>query len=27
MCAPSWTESGKLYDYKSRTLMDFKAPA
>jgi NAD(P)-dependent dehydrogenase (short-subunit alcohol dehydrogenase family) len=27
MCAPSWTESGKLYDYKTRTLMDFRAPA
>jgi NAD(P)-dependent dehydrogenase (short-subunit alcohol dehydrogenase family) len=26
MCAPAWTESGKLYDYKSRTLMDFRAP-
>ncbi len=27
MCAPSWTESGKLYDYKSRTLMSFHPPA
>src|ERR1700712_4335921 len=27
MCAPEWTESGKFYDYKSRTLMSFRAPA
>lgn len=27
MCAPSWTESGKLYDYKTRTLRSFRAPA
>ena len=27
MCAPSWTETGKLYDYKSRGLMSFRAPA
>ena len=27
MCAPEWTESGKLYDYKSRKLMGFPAPA
>jgi NAD(P)-dependent dehydrogenase (short-subunit alcohol dehydrogenase family) len=27
MCAPEWTETGKLYDYQSRTLMDFRAPA
>ena len=27
MCAPDWTETGKLYDYKSRTLMSFRAPA
>lgn len=27
MCAPSWTESGKLYDYKTRTLQSFRAPA
>src|SRR5215470_16088737 len=26
MCAPEWSESGKLYDYKSRTLMDFRSP-
>jgi NAD(P)-dependent dehydrogenase (short-subunit alcohol dehydrogenase family) len=27
MCAPSWTETGKLYDYKTRTLLNFRAPA
>lgn len=27
MCAPSWTASGKLYDYRTRTLMDFRPPA
>src|ERR1700710_1091145 len=27
MCAPDWTETGKLYDYKTRTLMSFRAPA
>ena len=27
MCVPSWTESGKLYDYKSRKLLDFRPPA
>src|SRR6202166_2452453 len=27
MCAPSWTETGKFYDYKTRTLMNFRAPA
>jgi NAD(P)-dependent dehydrogenase (short-subunit alcohol dehydrogenase family) len=27
MCAPGWTESGKLYDYPSRTLMSFHPPA
>ncbi|HVX76684.1 MAG TPA: SDR family NAD(P)-dependent oxidoreductase [Bradyrhizobium sp.] len=27
MCAPSWTETGKIYDYKSRSLMSFRAPA
>src|ERR1700729_477083 len=26
MCAPAWTETGTLYAYKSRTLMDFRAP-
>ena len=27
MCSPKWTETGKLYDYKTRTLLDFRAPA
>jgi NAD(P)-dependent dehydrogenase (short-subunit alcohol dehydrogenase family) len=27
MCTPDWTETGKLYDYKTRTLMSFQAPA
>ena len=27
MCAPEWTETGKIYDYKTRTLMNFHAPA
>jgi NAD(P)-dependent dehydrogenase (short-subunit alcohol dehydrogenase family) len=27
MCAPSWSETGKLYDYKTRTLLTFRAPA
>jgi NAD(P)-dependent dehydrogenase (short-subunit alcohol dehydrogenase family) len=27
MCAPDWTETGKLYDYPTRTLLDFRAPA
>lgn len=27
MCAPSWTASGKLYDYRTRTLLDFRPPA
>src|SRR5690242_8107904 len=27
MCAPAWTETGKLYDYKTRTLMSFYPPA
>jgi NAD(P)-dependent dehydrogenase (short-subunit alcohol dehydrogenase family) len=26
MCAPEWTETGKLYDYKRRKLMDFSTP-
>jgi NAD(P)-dependent dehydrogenase (short-subunit alcohol dehydrogenase family) len=26
MCAPEWTETGKLYDYKTRTLMSFRVP-
>jgi len=27
MCAPDWTETGKFYDYKTRTLISFRAPA
>jgi NAD(P)-dependent dehydrogenase (short-subunit alcohol dehydrogenase family) len=27
MCAPDWDETGKLFDYQSRTLMSFRAPA
>jgi NAD(P)-dependent dehydrogenase (short-subunit alcohol dehydrogenase family) len=27
MCLPSWNETGKFYDYKTRTLMSFRAPA
>jgi NAD(P)-dependent dehydrogenase (short-subunit alcohol dehydrogenase family) len=27
MCAPSWSETGKLYDYKTRTLLNFRGPA
>ncbi|WP_050627541.1 SDR family NAD(P)-dependent oxidoreductase [Bradyrhizobium viridifuturi] len=26
MCAPEWTETGKLYDYKARTLRTFQPP-
>jgi NAD(P)-dependent dehydrogenase (short-subunit alcohol dehydrogenase family) len=26
MCLPSWTETGKFYDYPTRTLMSFRAP-
>ena len=26
MCSPEWTETGKLYDYKGRTLREFRAP-
>jgi len=27
MCAPAWTETGRLYDYPSRTLQSFRSPA
>jgi hypothetical protein len=27
MCSPAWGETGKLYDYKNRTLLSFRAPA
>lgn len=26
MCSPGWTETGKLYDYKARTLRSFQPP-
>ena len=26
MCVPDWTDTGKLYDYKTRKLMSFRAP-
>jgi NAD(P)-dependent dehydrogenase (short-subunit alcohol dehydrogenase family) len=26
MCTPNWTESGKLYDYRRRKLMEFPLP-
>src|SRR3954468_11431336 len=27
LCLPTWTDTGKLYDYPTRTLMSFRAPA
>jgi NAD(P)-dependent dehydrogenase (short-subunit alcohol dehydrogenase family) len=27
LCTPDWTETGKFYDYKTRTLMSFRPPA
>jgi NAD(P)-dependent dehydrogenase (short-subunit alcohol dehydrogenase family) len=27
MCTPEWTETGKIYDYKSRSVMSFHPPA
>src|ERR1700756_1959044 len=27
MCAPDWDQTGKFYDYKTRTLMSFRSPA
>jgi NAD(P)-dependent dehydrogenase (short-subunit alcohol dehydrogenase family) len=26
MCAPDWTETGKLFEYKTRKLLSFRAP-
>jgi NAD(P)-dependent dehydrogenase (short-subunit alcohol dehydrogenase family) len=26
MCAPEWTETGKLFEYKTRTLLSFRGP-
>jgi NAD(P)-dependent dehydrogenase (short-subunit alcohol dehydrogenase family) len=27
LCLPAWTETGKFYDYKSRNVLNFRAPA
>ena len=27
MCTPDWTETGKFYDYKTRSLLSFRPPA
>jgi NAD(P)-dependent dehydrogenase (short-subunit alcohol dehydrogenase family) len=27
MCTPDWTETGKLYDYRARKLLNFHPPA
>jgi NAD(P)-dependent dehydrogenase (short-subunit alcohol dehydrogenase family) len=27
MCVPDWSETGKLFEYKSRKLLSFRAPA
>ena len=27
MCAPEWSETGKLYDFKTRSLLSFRSPA
>ena len=27
MCLPTWTESGKFFDYPTRTLLNFRSPA
>ncbi|TKW77703.1 MAG: SDR family oxidoreductase, partial [Bradyrhizobium icense] len=27
MCSPEWTETGKLYEYKTKRLLSFRAPA
>ena len=27
MCAPDWNETGKLFEYKTRRLLSFRAPA
>jgi NAD(P)-dependent dehydrogenase (short-subunit alcohol dehydrogenase family) len=27
MCTPGWTETGKFYDYKTRSLLSFRAQA
>jgi NAD(P)-dependent dehydrogenase (short-subunit alcohol dehydrogenase family) len=27
MCAPNWSETGKLFEYRTRSLLSFRAPA
>jgi NAD(P)-dependent dehydrogenase (short-subunit alcohol dehydrogenase family) len=27
MCSPQWTETGKLYDYRTRSLLSFQPPS
>jgi hypothetical protein len=27
LCLPTWNETGKFYDYPTRTLKNFRAPA
>lgn len=27
MCGPDWTETGKFYDYRTRSLLSFRSPA
>jgi NAD(P)-dependent dehydrogenase (short-subunit alcohol dehydrogenase family) len=27
MCAPDWTATGKLFEYKTRSLLNFRTPA
>ena len=26
MCMPDWNETGKVYDYRTRSLMSFRSP-
>jgi hypothetical protein len=26
MCAPAWDQTGRFYDYRTRTLMSFRSP-
>jgi NAD(P)-dependent dehydrogenase (short-subunit alcohol dehydrogenase family) len=27
LCTPTWTETGKVYDYRSKSLMSFRSPS
>jgi NAD(P)-dependent dehydrogenase (short-subunit alcohol dehydrogenase family) len=27
MCSPAWSETGKVFEYKTRSLLSFRAPA